>query len=86
MLPAAALGADQLQVALQTPLVLSINQAFISLRQDLCYELGIQPEDNEQITSQKLVSALKQQHKVGLAHVYKYSIHHYCLREWLAFN
>ena len=86
MLPAAALGADQLQVALQTPLVLSINQAFISLRQDLCYELGIQPEDNEQITSQKLVSALKQQHKVGLAHVYKYSIHHYCLREWLALS
>ena len=39
MLPAAALGTDQLQVALQTPLVLSVNQAFISLRQDLCLSL-----------------------------------------------
>ncbi|MCO8078910.1 CmpA/NrtA family ABC transporter substrate-binding protein [Acinetobacter lwoffii] len=84
MLPAAALGTDQLQVALQTPLVLSVNQAFISLRQDLCYELGIQPEDDEQNTSKKLVQALQQNHSINLAYVYKYSIHHYCLKEWLA--
>lgn len=84
MLPAAALGTDQLQVALQTPLVLSVNQAFISLRQDLCYELGIQPEDDEQSTSKKLVQALQQNHPINLAYVYKYSIHHYCLKEWLA--
>lgn len=84
MLPAAALGTDQLQVALQTPLVLSMNQAFISLRQDLCYELGIQPEDDEQSTSKKLVQALQQNHPINLAYVYKYSIHHYCLKEWLA--
>ena len=84
MLPAAALGTDQLQVALQTPLVLSVNQAFISLRQDLCYELGIQPGDDEQSTSKKLVQALQQNHPINLAYVYKYSIHHYCLKEWLA--
>ncbi|WP_180083301.1 CmpA/NrtA family ABC transporter substrate-binding protein [Acinetobacter sp. YH12102] len=84
MLPAAALGTDQLQVALQTPLVLSVNQAFISLRQDLCYELGIQPEDDEQSTSKKLVQALQKNHPINLAYVYKYSIHHYCLKEWLA--
>jgi NitT/TauT family transport system ATP-binding protein len=84
MLPAAALGTDQLQVALQTPLVLSVNQAFISLRQDLCYELGIHPDDDEQTTSQKLVTALQQNKPIHLAYVYKYSIHHYCLKEWLA--
>ncbi|WP_218209008.1 ABC transporter substrate-binding protein [Acinetobacter sp. F9] len=84
MLPAAALGTDQLQVALQTPLVLSVNQAFISLRQDLCYELGIQPGDDEESTSKKLVQALQQNHPINLAYVYKYSIHHYCLKEWLA--
>src|SRR5690606_37420479 len=84
MWPAAALGTDQLQVALQTPLVLSVNQAFISLRQDLCYELGIQPGDDEESTSKKLVQALQQNHPINLAYVYKYSIHHYCLKEWLA--
>ncbi len=81
MLPAAALGTDQLQVALQTPLVLSVNQAFISLRQDLCaMKLGIQPGDHEQNTSKKLVQALQQNHSINLAYVYKYSIHHYCLK------
>ncbi|PJI32635.1 CmpA/NrtA family ABC transporter substrate-binding protein [Acinetobacter pseudolwoffii] len=84
MLPAAALGTDQLQVALQTPLVLSVNQAFISLRQDLCHELGIDAEDDEKSSSQKLVRALQQQQKVNLAYVYKHSIHHYCIKEWLA--
>ncbi|MDM1336235.1 ABC transporter substrate-binding protein [Acinetobacter pseudolwoffii] len=84
MLPAAALGTDQLQVALQTPLVLSINQAYISLRQDLCYELGIHAEDDEKSSSQKLVRALQHHQKVNLAYVYKHSIHHYCIKEWLA--
>lgn len=84
MLPAAALGTDQLQVALQTPLVLSMNQAFISLRQDLCHELGIGAEDDEKSSSQKLVQALQKNHPINLAYVYKYSIHHYCLKEWLA--
>ncbi|UBX53695.1 ABC transporter substrate-binding protein [Acinetobacter pseudolwoffii] len=84
MLPAAALGTDQLQVALQTPLVLSMNQAFISLRQDLCHELGIDAEDDEKSSSQKLVQALQQQQKMNLAYVYKHSIHHYCIKEWLA--
>ncbi|WP_180096630.1 MULTISPECIES: CmpA/NrtA family ABC transporter substrate-binding protein [unclassified Acinetobacter] len=84
MLPAAALGTDQLQVALQTPLVLSINQAYISLRQDLCYELGIDAEDDEKSSSQKLVRALQHHQKVNLAYVYKHSIHHYCIKEWLA--
>lgn len=84
MLPAAALGTDQLQVALQTPLVLSMNQAFISLRQDLCHELGIDAEDDEKSSSQKLVQALQQQQKMNLAYVYKHSIHHYCIKGWLA--
>ena len=68
----------------RSPLVLSVNQAFISLRQDLCYELGIHPRDDEQSTSKKLVQALQQNHSINLAYVYKYSIHHYCLKEWLA--
>ncbi|WP_347452663.1 ABC transporter substrate-binding protein [Acinetobacter thermotolerans] len=84
MLPAAALGQDQLKANLQTPLVLSINQAFISLRQDLCYELGLPPNSDEKVSSQKVVQVLKENKLVNLAHVYKYSIHHFCLREWLA--
>lgn len=27
---------------------------------------------------------LEQGHSISLAHVFKHSIHHYCLREWLA--
>ena len=84
MLPAAALGQDQLKANLQTPLVLSINQAFISLRQDLCYELDLHPDVDEKTSSRKVVQALKENKRVNLAHVYKYSIHHFCLREWLA--
>ncbi|MDP1444446.1 nitrate transporter [Acinetobacter sp. SM1B] len=84
MLPAAALGQDQLKANLQTPLVLSINQAFISLRQDLCYALDLHPDVDEKTSSQKVVQALKENKRVNLAHVYKYSIHHFCLREWLA--
>lgn len=84
MLPAAALGQDQLKANLQTPLVLSINQAFISLRQELCYALDLHQDVDEKTSSQKLVQALKANKRVNLAHVYKYSIHHFCLREWLA--
>lgn len=84
MLPAAALGQDQLKANLKTPLVLSINQAFISLRQDLCYALDLPPNSDEKFSSHKMVQALKENKSVNLAHVYKYSIHHFCLREWLA--
>jgi NitT/TauT family transport system ATP-binding protein len=41
MLPAAAIGADQIGIPLQTPFVLSENRAFISLSQKLCYQLDI---------------------------------------------
>ena len=84
MLPAAAAGADQTGIALQTPLVLSENRAFISLSQKLCYELDIQQHNSAETSAKKLLSYIKQNHTVALAHVFKYSIHHYCLREWLA--
>lgn len=83
MLPAAALGTDQLGIPLQTPLVLSTNQAYISLSQSLCFELGIQPEDDAAHIATKLINA-HQQRPIQLAHVFHTSIHHYCLREWLA--
>lgn len=83
MLPAAALGTDQLGIPLQTPLVLSTNQAFISLSQQLCFELNIQPEDDAAHIATKLINA-HQQRPIQLAHVFQASIHHYCLREWLA--
>lgn len=86
MLPANALGQDQLKIQLQTPLVLSVNQAFISLRQELCYTLGIQPEDDEKTSSEKLTRALSNNLQVKLAYVYKYSMHHFCLKEWLAMS
>ncbi|MFW1942641.1 ABC transporter substrate-binding protein [Acinetobacter guillouiae] len=84
MLPAAATGNDQLGIPLQTALVLSTNRAFISLSQKLCYELKIQKQDSAQASAAKVVQALKQGDKIQLAHVFKQSIHHYCLREWLA--
>lgn len=84
MLPAAAVGADQIGIALQTPLVLSENRAFISLSQKLCYELAIHTEDSAEISAQKLVSYIQDNNSVSLAHVFQHSIHHYCLREWLA--
>lgn len=83
MLPAAALGTDQLGIPLQTPLVLSTNQAYISLSQSLCFELGIQSEDDAAHIATKLINA-HQQRPIQLAHVFHTSIHHYCLREWLA--
>ena len=84
MLPAAATGNDQLGIPLQTSLVLSTNRAFISLSQKLCYELKIHTQDTAQASAVKVVQALKQGDKIQLAHVFKQSIHHYCLREWLA--
>lgn len=86
MLPAAALGQDQLKIQLQTPLVLSINQAFISLRQDMCHQFGITVEDDEKSTSLKLTQAMIEKNLVKFAYVYKYSIHHFCLKEWIALS
>jgi len=65
-------------------LVLSHNRAFISLSQKLCFELDISSQDTVQQSAEKIVSAIQQQKPVQLAHVFKQSIHHYCLREWLA--
>ena len=84
MLPAAALGEDQLGIPLQTALVLSQNRAFISLSQKLCFDLNITTQDNMQESAQKIVTAILEQKPIQLAHVFKQSIHHYCLREWLA--
>ncbi len=52
------MGADQIGIALQTPLVLSKNRAFISLSQKLIYQLAIQESDNAQTTAQKLFNTL----------------------------
>jgi NitT/TauT family transport system ATP-binding protein len=84
MLPAAAIGNDQIGIPLQTPLVLSESRAFISLSQKLCYQLQIQKDDTAEQSAQKLVDYLKKNHPVSLAHVFQHSIHHYCLKEWLA--
>lgn len=84
MLPAAAVGTDQIGTPLQTSLVLSENRAFISLSQKLTHQLAIQKNDTAQVTAQKVASYLEQGHSISLAHVFKHSIHHYCLREWLA--
>ncbi|QNX13748.1 ABC transporter substrate-binding protein [Acinetobacter seifertii] len=84
MLPAAAVGADQIGIALQTPLILSKNRAFISLSQKLIHQLAIKENDNVQTTAQKVTSYIETDHPLSLAHVFKHSIHHYCLREWLA--
>lgn len=84
MLPAAAISADQIGIQLQTPLVLSENRAFISLSQKLCYQLGITQQDSVNVSAKKLVEYIKLDNYVSLGHVFKHSIHHYCLREWLA--
>lgn len=86
MLPAAAIGEDQIGIPLKTPLVLSKNRAYISLSQKLCYGLSIQNADNAQESSAKLVTYLEQEQSIALAHVFHHSIHHYCLREWLALS
>lgn len=84
MLPAAALGEDQIGIPLQTNLVLSQNRAFISLSQKLCHQLNIYHQDSAEQSAQKIVLALKNGQKIRLANVFKQSIHHYCLRQWLA--
>ncbi|WP_343620237.1 ABC transporter substrate-binding protein [Acinetobacter proteolyticus] len=84
MLPAAAVGTDQIGIPLQTPIVLSENRAFISLSQKLCYALNIQKQDSAESSAQKLTDYIRQDQNVSLAHVFQHSIHHYCLREWLA--
>ena len=84
MLPAAACGGDQLGVILQTPLVLSRNQAFISLSQAQCHALNISALDTAQQSASKVLHAMRQGQQFHFAHVFQHSIHHYCLRHWLA--
>ncbi len=84
MLPAAAVGADQIGITLKTPLVLSTNCAFISLSQKLCYDLEMSSHLSASDNAKKLVSHLKQGNPIALADVFKHSIHHYCLKNWLA--
>ncbi|ENU91327.1 hypothetical protein F971_02419 [Acinetobacter vivianii] len=84
MLPAAAIGADQIGIPLQTPLVLSENRAFISISQKLCYQLNIDSQDSAESSAHKVVEYIQNNHPLSLAHVFQHSIHHYCLREWLA--
>lgn len=86
MLPAASIGTDQIGIPFQSPLVLSVNRAFISLNQKLCFDLDISQQDNAKQSSEKIVHAIKQKQIVNLAHVFKHSIHHYCLKEWLALS
>ncbi|MBF7685838.1 ABC transporter substrate-binding protein [Acinetobacter sp. B10A] len=84
MLPAAATGTDQIGIPLQTPLVLSVNRAFISLNQAICFECDISTSDTVLTSAKKLVEYIKKDHIIHLAHVFKHSIHHYCIKEWLA--
>lgn len=84
MLPAAALGEDQLGIPFQTNLVLSQNRAFISLSQKLCHQLDISHQDSVEQSAQKITLAMKNGQSIRLANVFKQSIHHYCLRQWLA--
>ena len=60
MLPAAAIGLDQSGIPFQTPLILSTNQAYISLSQKLCFELDINSSDTAQQSAQKVVQAYLQ--------------------------
>lgn len=84
MLPAATLGADQLGIPFQTPLVLSNSQTAISLSQKLCFDLKITAEDTPESSAIKIATMIHQQQNIRLAHVFQHSIHHYCLKEWLA--
>ena len=74
MLPAAAVGEDQIGIQLKTPLVLSINRAYISLSQKLSHDLHIQPADTPLQSAYKLVQHLHAGHPVHLAHVFNHSI------------
>lgn len=84
MLPAASIGADQVGIPFQTSIILSQNCAKISLSQKLSYDLSISATDQPNISAQKIFQALQHETSIQLAHVFPYSIHHYCLREWLA--
>lgn len=84
MLPAAATGEDHLGIPLQTSLVLSTTRAYISLSQKICFDLGISASDTPAQSAHKIVQAIQDGAKVQLAHVFTQSLHHYCLREWLA--
>lgn len=84
MLPAATIGTDQIGIPFQTPLVLSVNRAFISISQKLCFDWNISKQDTPRQSAEKIVQAIQQHKTVNLAHVFKHSIHHYCLKEWLA--
>lgn len=83
MLPAAQAGTDQVGIPFKTSLVLSQNATFISLSQKLCYELGITAQDSTSQTAHKLATILPER-QIRLAQVFGHSLHHYCLREWLA--
>lgn len=83
MLPAATIGIDQIGIPFQTSQVLSLNRAFISLSQKLCYDWNISKQDSPQQSAEKIVQAM-QHSSIHLAHVFKHSIHHYCLKEWIA--
>lgn len=84
MLPAATLGSDQLGIPFQTPLILSNNPTSISLSQKLCFDLNITAHDSPESSAKKMTYAIHQQQNIRLAHVFQHSIHHYCLKEWLA--
>lgn len=84
ILPAACVGEEQFGIPLATPLTLSVNRAFISLSQPLCHQLNISNQDNPQQSAQKICDAILAGQNIQFAHVFKNSIHHYCLREWLA--
>ena len=84
ILPAASIGTDQIGIPFQTPLVLSVNRAYISLSQKLCFALDVQAEDTPKDVAEKVTQAIQQGQDIQLAHVFANSIHHYCLREWLA--
>ena len=86
MLPTSTHEADPIGIPLQSPLVLSTNRAFISLSQTLCHQLNISPLDSPQNSSEKVTAAIKSGELIHLAHVFNHSIHHYCLREWLALS
>lgn len=83
MLPASHAGTDQVGIPFKTGLVLSQNAAYLSLSQKLCHEIGIHSQDSAAQTAEKLATNLVER-PIRLAQVFGHSLHHYCLREWLA--